>query len=61
MQGINGLFSITAIFLAFFLINMLKIQKMHFFLRLIYIIIDRAKCVPEVLARVILREMNRET
>lgn len=61
MQGIGGLFSVTAIFLALFLINMLKIQKIHFFLMLIYIIIEEVKCVPDTIAEEILQEISRET
>jgi hypothetical protein len=37
----QGIFSVTAIFLTNFLTNMPKIQKIHFFLMLIYIIIKR--------------------
>jgi len=35
------IFSVTAIFLTYFLTNMPKIQKIHFFLLLIYIIIKK--------------------
>lgn len=60
MQGIKGLFSVTAIFLAVFLINLLKIQKIHFFLMLIYIIIEGAKCVPAVSLEETPQEISRE-
>jgi hypothetical protein len=45
------IFSVTAIFLTNFLINMPKIQKIHFFLLLIYIIIKEAVRGPGAFAR----------
>ena len=39
----QGIFSVTDIFLLKFLINLPKIQKIHFFLMLIYIIIKKEK------------------
>ena len=43
----QGIFSVTDIFLLKFLINLPKIQKIHFFLMLIYIIIEKRNCRSE--------------